>query len=745
MSPSHAPSPPSSQPRPLTFEDLWRLDRLGAPAPSPDGTRLVVPVASVYWPDDLPDSEPADESEARKDPEPENRTRTDLWLVELGGPGLETPQPARRLTWDGGSRAAWSPCGRWIYFTRKRSMPVDQQSDTKGDRPRQLWRLPMDGPGEAERLTSMPTDVSQPKPLADGRHVAFVADSWATLVPGAAPESAHDLKALEKRVAEANDDPVQARVTDRRLVRYWDEYRTDGRVPHVWILDLESGTVRDAMAGVDGLLHFMDFRWDMHPEGTQIAYSRNATEPPWQSVRMEIVFQELVLDALFDGGTASAPRSAPCTDESAWDNCPTYLPDGRLVFLRNPRPNVSADFSRLMVWDPADRPETARELLPAWDGDAGVPEVRPEGDEVVFLAEHQGRQHVYSARVDAAAGRVEPTRLDELGLESGSVVSARPVAGGRVACLHQSFHHPSKLWLLGPCAASVRLGDWNAGRLDAVDFGSNEPESVTFAVPRVDGESESETDDVQMFVLHPPGFDSSERDPKKRYPLVLLLHGGPHSAWLDSFHMRWNASLFAASGRVVVALNPHGSTGFGQAYAESIVGRHADQPFADAMAAVDLLVARGYVDESRMAVAGGSYGGFLTSWVIGHTHRFAAAVCHAGVYDLMAQFASDYTWSRGNNYGAEPWDDPAAIDRQSPSRFADAFDTPTLVLHGEKDFRVPVTQGINLYQVLQGKGVPSKLVVFPRENHWILKPRAARLWWREVEGWLDRWIGSGPS
>lgn len=716
---------------PFRFEDLWRLDRLGAPVPSPDGDRIVVPVTRVTWKD------PADDEEAQ----PENETRTDLWLVDV-----HEPAGARRLTWDGGSRAAWSPCGRWLYFIRQRSVPADELNDGGPELPRQLWRLPMDGPGEAERLTAMPTAVSSPKAFADGRHVAFVADSWPDLGP--ASIAGRDLKALSKRVKEVKDDPVQARSTDRRLVRYWDEYRTDGRVPHVWILDLESGEVRDAMAGTGGLLHFMDFRWDLHPDGTQIAFARNATEPPWQQLMQEIALVDVDLANLFAGAAPLPPVSAPFTapaDDPAWDSCPAYLPDGRLVFTRNSRPDVSADFSHLMLWDGGEDGDSVRELLPGWDGEAGPPEADPDGGAVLFLAQDRGHQRIYSVSTDDTGDRstAEPTRLDPW--RDGSVVSARPVKGGRIVCLRQGFRCPSELWLLGPEGGDekpVKLGGWNDGGLDGVDFGS-EAESVTFDVPRVEGrevDQDGTTVEAQMFVLYPPGFDRS-----KKYPLVLLLHGGPHSAWLDSFHMRWNASLFAAAGRVVAALNPHGSTGFGQAYAEAIIGRHADQPFADAMAAVDLLAARGYVDESRMAVAGGSYGGFLTSWVIGHTDRFAAAICHAGVYDLMAQFASDYTWSRGKSYGAEPWDDPLAVDRQSPSRFAGAFTTPTLVLHGEKDYRVPVTQGLNLYQVLQGQGVPSKLVVFPKENHWILKPRAAQLWWREVEAWLDRWIGGGPK
>jgi dipeptidyl aminopeptidase/acylaminoacyl peptidase len=221
-----------------------------------------------------------------------------------------------------------------------------------------------------------------------------------------------------------------------------------------------------------------------------------------------------------------------------------------------------------------------------------------------------------------------------------------------------------------------------------------------------------------------------------------MIHGGPFGAFQDEFHYRWNAPLLASKGYVVAMVNFHGSTSYGQAFAEAIMGNHADKPFADIMKATDWLIAQGFIDEKRMAAAGGSYGGYMIGWILGHTDRFAALVHHAGVYDLMGQFASDDTWGRPGNYGAAPWTDPDRVDLYSPSRYAKDFKTPTLILHGEKDYRVPVTQGINLYGVLQGKGVPARIVLFPEENHWVLKPQAALLWWKEVFGWLEKYLPS---
>jgi dipeptidyl aminopeptidase/acylaminoacyl peptidase len=242
-------------------------------------------------------------------------------------------------------------------------------------------------------------------------------------------------------------------------------------------------------------------------------------------------------------------------------------------------------------------------------------------------------------------------------------------------------------------------------------------------------------DPVQMFVVFPPGFS-----PAKKYPLVQVIHGGPHGATQDAFHYRWNLQAFAAPGYVVAAVNFHGSTGFGQPFVESILGAHGDKPFTDVMKATDALVARGYVDEKRMAAAGGSYGGYLVDWIEGHTDRFAALVSHAGVYSQLGQFASDATYGRQHSYGGYPFTNLANVERWSPDRYAASFKTPMLILHGERDFRVPVTQGLDLYGVLQAKGVPARLVDYPDENHWILKGENARHWYGEVLAWLARWL-----
>jgi dipeptidyl aminopeptidase/acylaminoacyl peptidase len=219
-----------------------------------------------------------------------------------------------------------------------------------------------------------------------------------------------------------------------------------------------------------------------------------------------------------------------------------------------------------------------------------------------------------------------------------------------------------------------------------------------------------------------------------------LVHGGPVGIFGDAFSFRWNPQAFAAPGYVVAMVNFHGSSSFGQDWVESILGAHPDKPFTDVMKATDFLIARGFIDENRMAAAGGSYGGFLVNWIAGHTSRFRALVSHAGVYSLLGQSASDMTYGRHHSYGGYPFTNLENVERWSPNRFAKAFQTPMLILHGERDFRVPVTQGLELYGVLTAKGVPARLVYYPDENHWILKGQNSKHWYGEVLGWLAKYL-----
>jgi dipeptidyl aminopeptidase/acylaminoacyl peptidase len=299
-----------------------------------------------------------------------------------------------------------------------------------------------------------------------------------------------------------------------------------------------------------------------------------------------------------------------------------------------------------------------------------------------------------------------------------------------VWCSSESLRHPADPAVVGPDGAVERLGGFNDAVLAEIEMG--EVEDVRFI-----GAGGAE---VQMWLIYPPGYREGERR-----PLIHNIHGGPHGVTGDSWHYRWNGQAFAAGGAIVAAVNFHGSSSWGDEFARCIQGAWGDKPAADVMAATHHLVSRGIVDPERMAIAGGSYGGYLVSWLIGQTDQFAAAVCHAGVTNLLGQYATDITHGRHQSFGGEPWDGLNNIRRWSPTDHTAGMHTPTLVIHGEKDYRVVVTQGLELYGLLKARGVDARLVYYPDEGHWILKPQNSLHWYGEVLGWMERYLGVGSA
>jgi dipeptidyl aminopeptidase/acylaminoacyl peptidase len=655
--PIHAARPGS---RPLTAEDLWNLPRVGAASAHPDGNACVVPVTT--W--DLE----------------KNESRSRLWWAPRGG----EPRPLTSEEFSS-TEPVISPDGRQVAFTRKKDQGKAQ-----------LHVMPLDG-GEARCLTSLPLGVFDPRWLPDGSGVVF----GAMLLNGhLSPE------ATAAELARREKDPVKAYVTEERVFRYWDQWLTNGEVPHLFLYDLVRGALRDLTPQSDVWFDWMEMsgNYDISPDGAEIALSGITRREPG------------VRTYLYTVPVAGGPMTCLTADHPAHDLTPRYSPDGTtLVYGMQHDPDFYADRVRLMVYHRAAR--THREACPGWTLSPSHWTFGKDGT-LFVTAEEEARTSLFAWKGEPAPARIV----------RGGTVSGVSTAAGRLWFTRQDLCRPPEVYVQHVSGGSPEQVTHFTDKI-ASQYRTGEVRELVF-----EGSYGAE---IQMFVVLPPDYEDG-----RRYPLVQVVHGGPHSISGDAFSFRWNPQLFAAPGYVIALVNFQGSTSWGQDYAQRIQGRWGDQPYLDVMRATDVLVASGLVDEQRMAVAGGSYGGYLVTWIEGHTDRFKCIVNHAGIYETLSfQYASDMTQGRHKSLGGQAWDNLEGLDRYNPSRFTAGFKTPMLVIHGERDFRVPVTQGLACYGVLKAKGVPARLVYFPDENHWVLKARNSLLWYREVHAWLERWLG----
>jgi len=656
--------------RPLTAEELWKVRRVGAPVPTPNGAAIVVPV-TIY------------DVQA-------NKGLSRLWFLPVDG---TAPRP---LTSEehSSSGPAISPEGSKLCFIRG-----------QGEEKPQLHIMPLDG-GEAECLTDFPLGVLDPKWFPDGRRVAFVA---MLLKDAPTVEGTRELE--EKRAK----DPVKVHITEDRLYRYWDRWLTAGETPHLFVIDLATRAITDLTPEGVGWFDFMEpsGQYDIAPDGEEIVFAANSSKPPHHLLRWAVY---TVPTSGKGGVLCLTPEGTP---KGAADcSRPRYSPDGKSILYGMQRdPFFYADKIRLVRYGRAAGTHTV--LTEEWDRSPSVWEFTQDGT-LILEVEDRGRVNLFAMPSGGGAPR--------LVRDGGTVSGLRVGRDGRAYFTHQTISAP-------PEAASCRadgsdfrkLTGFNDALMSGIALG--EVREMEFA--GADGHT------VQMYVVLPPGFD-----PKKKWPLVHVIHGGPHGIAADNFHFRWNPQAFAAPGYVVATVNFHGSTSWGQEFAACIQGGHGDKPFTDIMKATDTLLETGFIDQRRMAAAGGSYGGYLTCWIAGNTDRFACLVNHAGVFDLLTEYASDVTQGRHQAYGGEPWDKLEAIDRWSPARFARGFVSPMLVIHGERDYRVPHTQALAVYNIYKAKGVDARLVFFPDENHWVLKPQNSLVWNHEVHAWLRRYLGS---
>jgi dipeptidyl aminopeptidase/acylaminoacyl peptidase len=674
-------------PRAITHEDVFLMKRLGAPVVSPDGAWAVVSVTT-------PGYDEKDQS-------------SDLWLVPTAGTGTPRPLTATRT---GESGAAWSPDGRRLAFSARRD----------GDEAAQVYVLEMSG-GEAQRVTSLTAGARSPHWSPDGRTLLFVSDVY----PGARDEAANKAAAADRKARKWN-----ARVYDGFPVRNWDRWLDDRR-PSLFVQAADAGaTARDLLAG-SALVGGPGF-------GGSLGAGTEDLAAVWTPDGAGVVFAATTnRDAAAHAEAVTSLWLAPVaggeptrlTPDQASYGAPAFSRDGRRLFATmEPAGDRIYRASRLVSfgWPDTGRPVV---VTAGFDGSVRGFRASPDGRTVYFTAEDAGLERLYA--VAAAGGAaLEVGRLDRGTLSGLSVGgTTAPV----IVALGQSATEPPEVVRLDPATGArtplTRLNVERAARLDLAPV-----EHFWFTSRR--GAR------IHSMIVRPPGFD-----PGRKYPLFAVIHGGPHSMWRDEFVIRWNYHLLAAPGYVVLLTNYTGSTGFGEPFAQAIQGDPLEGPGLEINEAVDEAIRRyPFVDGTRLAAGGASYGGHLANWLAVTTTRFRCLVSHAGLFDLKSQWAtSDVIYGRERTMGGPAWEGGAGWRDQSPFYRAPNLGTPILVTVGERDFRVPLNNALEFWSVLQRLRVPSRLIVFPDENHWILKGENSRFFYEEVHRWLARHLGAGAA
>ena len=614
----------------------------------------------------------------------EDKGSTDIYLMNT------VTGEHRQITFTGKEGGpVWSPDGTKIAFVSRRH-----------DGPGQVYLLNLAG-GEAEKITDLPVGVYSLKWFPDGSKIAFGANIL--------PEYEGDFEKLKSMIDEKKKSKVTAKVTENVMYRFWDKWLTDGYFSRLFTVDIKSREVLDLMPNTSNYFGMMGgVSYDISPDGKTIALSMNNTEPPFETLNYDIFLVPT-------DGSGVMTNITP--DNKAGDSNPVFSPDGKkLLYGKQEIYHFYADRVRMVVYDLTSG--SRKSITDDIDLSCSGWKWSPDGRTIYFDAEYLAMNALFS--IPATGGR--HIRIFDKGTNSNMLL----MDDKNLIFLHNNLNQPNEIYTIGTDGKNLRpLTSINGEILSKLNYGNIE--NVTY--------KGANNADVQMFIVYPPDFD-----PSKKYPLVVMIHGGPHGTFGDNWHWRWNAHLFAAPGYVVITPNFHGSTSFGQDFAISIHGEHAPKPFEDVMKSVDFILEKGFIDESRMAATGGSYGGYLVSWIAGHTDRFAALVNHAGVYNLHLQFASDYAGNRSYQYGGTPWENFDILHKNNPAQFSHNFKTPMLIMHGELDYRVPVAHAFLVYGIYKGMGLDARLVYYPDENHWILRPQNSIYWYKELHEWFERYL-----
>ncbi|HVO10633.1 MAG TPA: S9 family peptidase [Vicinamibacteria bacterium] len=614
---------------------------------------------------------------------PAGMRNSDIFVMPTAG------GPPQRVVADPASdtRPRWSRDGRRLAFLSTRGGAA------------QVWVTEAGG-GPAWRLTSLATGVDAFEWLDDER---------LAVVSAVFPDCGQDDGCNARRLAEAGQGS-SARAYDALLFRHWDRW-SDGRRSHLLAVRTDGQGAIDLTPGPGEVPPFSleGEDWAVSPEGSEACFSRkDAREEAWSTNA------DLLVVPTTGGPARVVGRSA------GYDGSCRYSPDGRWLGWRaQERNGYESDRWQLMVLD--RRSGQQRRLTPSLDRQVEEFTFAPDGGTVTFTVQEDGHTRVLS--VPTAGGPIR-TVLDGASLGELSVLPG----GGGILAAAASLTHPAELVRFGMDGS----GPFRVSRLNdatLAPFALRAGESVHYQGAA--GKT------VQAWLVKPPDFD-----PSRRYPLLVLIHGGPQGAWTDGWTYRWNAEVFASAGFVVFMPNPRGSVGWGQEFTDDVNRDWGGRAFEDVMRGTDWAEALPFVEKGRTAAAGASFGGYMVNWIAGHTDRFRALVSHDGMFDTVsAYYSTEELWFPEWEFGGPPWRRPDLYQRWNPANHVAQFRTPTLVVHGERDFRLPLEQGLSMYAALRRQGVPARLLVFPDENHWVLKPANSVRWYEEVLAWLRRWTG----
>ncbi|HEY3025536.1 MAG TPA: S9 family peptidase [Pyrinomonadaceae bacterium] len=614
-----------------------------------------------------------------------NRIVTQIYLTPLEGGTVKQLTSGDRSA----SSPRWSPDGRKIAYT------------TGG----QIWVMDSDGDNKTQ-VTKISTSAAGPVWSPDGKWIAFTSEVH---------PDCNDDDCNMKKDELADKSKVKAHITERLLFRHWDEWR-DVKRTHVFVISSKGGTAKDltpgdfdsppyaAATGVD---------YAFSPDSRELAYVRNPD-------KVEAISTNSDIYVLPVGG---GPARNITAKNRGYDVGPIYTRDGKSIIYRSQATEgFEADRWRLMLYNRVTG--SSVELTKGFDLQVEELALAPDGNSIYFTAGERGHQPVY--RIPTSEG--VPKKI----VENVFATNLQIIPDGRsLVFVNSSMAMPAEVYRANADGSSLTALTSVNGDLMA-RFGLKKAEEVewTGALKKIHG-----------FVVKPTTFDAG-----KKYPLVVLIHGGPQSAWNDNWGYRWNPQVFANNGYIVFAPNPRGSTGYGQQFVNEISGDWGGKAYTDIMNGVaDVVRRNSFIDRNRIGAAGASYGGYMINWIEGHNNdprfRFKVLVSHDGVYNLESMYgATEELWFTDWEFKGTPWTNAAMYQRWSPSNFVKNFKTPILIIHSELDYRVPFGEGLQLFTAAQRLGVDSKLLVFPDEGHWVLKPQNSELWYHTVLGWLDKYL-----